>query len=1074
MMRFGVLGPVAAWSDGQPIALGGLRQRGLLALLLDWSPAQIAADRLVDQLWNGTPPPTASSALRVHLAKLRAALRAGGGDVLTGTAGYHVDLTTHALDADEFEGLLAKAAGSSGTTALEALDAALALWRGDPFADLDSVVALAPAAERLRERRAGALERRAELLVSLGRLDDAVAQLQDLVRANPLRERPTELLMSALYQQGRQADALRAYRYLRTTLVEELGVEPGPSVRKLEHAILLQDSQLDRSAVGTLPVPAAPANWPAALDLIARRPFVGRVTELTRLAGLHEAADQGSRVVVINGPAGIGKTSLAAQFAARLNAAGTHVVYGWSDQSGLPYESFRVAVGGLRAGAGGGRAVTDARREALAPLLSDVVADPRPTDDLDSRRARLFAAVADTLAELSADNGVALVLDDAHRLDEASTALLDHVLRVNAAARLLVVVTHRSGEPRNPGWDSLVADLTARGIAVLFEVAGLSGPDVAELVSALAGDRLESDALVADLLDATGGNPLYLHQVAGELRDADGLLTSISLPATSRAAISKHLDQVPADCARLVGAGAVLGRTFDLLPAGEVAGLDVGAAIDAVDAALAAGLIEELDGQPDRFRFVHGLMEQVAYTRLSSSRRCRWHATAREVLANRPDPARPEALARHSRAALPAGDPLLAIADAERAAEAAMADLDFERAAGLLRDAVDLNDTFTADDEHALRRCRLLVGLGKAVVRTDDGSGLTILSEAAQLARDLGLDAELAAAALGRFGSDLAPNPTQISLLEEVRQRLLPEPSVTRVKVLGRLALDRRELDPTEGSRQCAEEALGAARALGDDALTAWALNALSVVSRAFVRASQRLPLVDDAIFLAERASDEGLALQARHTRTFDLLELGATDRVLDVELPEIEARARRAGWARSLWYAGFMRAGVLLYHGADDATFSAAAKDAARIGTAAGIKEAPLTLAGGHIGRCWRNGTLDEMRATIESAIPAYPGIPVWRSILACALADGGDLDCARHAVDDLIAHDFTDFPRGQMFIPSLAFLVRPLVALAHRSTARRVRKLLAPFAGQLVVVGAGIIVMGGVDDFRDQLNAI
>jgi hypothetical protein len=444
------------------------------------------------------------------------------------------------------------------------------------------------------------------------------------------------------------------------------------------------------------------------------------------------------------------------------------------------------------------------------------------------------------------------------------------------------------------------------------------------------------------------------------------------------------------------------------------------------------------------------------------------------VLASSANPARPEVLARHSRAALPAGDPLLAIADAERAAEAAMAAFDFERAAGLLRDAVEVNDSSTADHEHALRRCQLLIGLGKAVVRTDDSSGLAILSEAAQLARDLGLDDELAAAALGRFGSDLAPNPTQIGLLTEVRQRLPPDPSAARVQVLGRLALDRREVDPTDGSRRCAEEAVSAARALGDDALTAWALNALSVVSRAFIRAGERLPLIDEAITLAERAGDDGLALQARHTRMFDLLELGATERVLDVELPEIEARARRAGWARSLWYAGFMRAGVLQYLGADDATFRAAAQDAARIGTAAGIKEAPLTLAGGHIGRCWRNGTVDEMRATIESAIPAYPGIAVWHSILACALADGGDLDDARHVVDELIAHDFTDFPRGQMFIPSLAFLVRPLIALGDVSTAHRVTELLEPFAGQLVVVGAGIIIMGAVDDFRRQLDTI
>ncbi len=168
------------------------------------------------------------------------------------------------------------------------------------------------------------------------------------------------------------------------------------------------------------------------------------------------------------------------------------------------------------------------------------------------------------------------------------------------------------------------------------------------------------------------------------------------------------------------------------------------------------------------------------------------------------------------------------------------------------------------------------------------------------------------------------------------------------------------------------------------------------------------------------------------------------------------------------------MRAGVLLYHGSDDATFAVAAQDAARIGVAAGIKEAPLTLAGGHVGRCWRNGTLHEMRAQVESVIPAYPGIPVWQSILACAFTDGGQLDDARRVVEELAAHDFADFPRGQMFVPSLAFLVRPLVALGDRRTARHVAELLAPFARQLVVVGAGIIVMGAVDDFRHQLDSV
>ena len=223
------------------MALGGSKQRALLALLLLHANRVVSRDRLIDELWDGSPPDTASTALQVHVSQLRKAL--GRDAIVTQAPGYMVSVAPGALDLQQFELLVEEAHDSDATTAAEKLRAALALWRGPPFADLDDSLAR-PERSELEERHASALEQRIDADLELGRHAEVVSELEALVREDPLRERRRAQLMLALYRSGRQADALDAYRSGRKLLADELGLEPGAELRQLEKAILEQDPEL--------------------------------------------------------------------------------------------------------------------------------------------------------------------------------------------------------------------------------------------------------------------------------------------------------------------------------------------------------------------------------------------------------------------------------------------------------------------------------------------------------------------------------------------------------------------------------------------------------------------------------------------------------------------------------------------------------------------------------------------------------------------------------------------------------------------------------------------------------------
>ena len=248
-MRFCVLGPLEAYANGRSVAVGGGRQRALLALLLVHAGEIVSRDRLIDELWAGQPPPGGSQSLDVYISRLRKAFReAGANDVLATRAPGYV-LHAGETDARRFETLAAQgrealAAGEAGRAA-QVLAEALALWRGTAYAEVADESWARAEAGRLAELRLSATEDRIEAELALGHHSALVPELEVLVAREPARERLAGQLMLALYRSGRQAGALAAYRAARTSLVEELGLEPGPELKRLEAAVLAHDPALD-------------------------------------------------------------------------------------------------------------------------------------------------------------------------------------------------------------------------------------------------------------------------------------------------------------------------------------------------------------------------------------------------------------------------------------------------------------------------------------------------------------------------------------------------------------------------------------------------------------------------------------------------------------------------------------------------------------------------------------------------------------------------------------------------------------------------------------------------------------
>ena len=426
----------------------------------------VSADELIDGLWAEGPPASAAKNLQYYVSQLRKALASddGGASIVTHGRGYELRLPDGAVDALRFEHLVeeaarepANAAGPNG-----AVGAALELWRGAPLADVAEEPFAGPEIRRLEELHLRAIELAIDAELAAGRHDEVVGRLEALIAEEPLRERLRAQRMLALYRAGRQSEALAAYREARDAVIEQIGVEPGPELRRLQEQILAQDPALD--------APVPPKELPRQLD--GGSPLLaGRERELGWLRRRWAQASEGRAVcALVWGPAGIGKTRLVAELAAEVQGAGAAVLYA------------------------GGSEVADV---ALA-TVAEAREGHRPTllvlDDADDAPPAVLAAAA-ALAREPEDRPVMIsVLQHDEQGPPAFAALLE----TGAAQRLGL----------DPLGEDAVAEIAAlyapaEGIAMPLETLIAESEGVALRIHRAAGEWARAEA--AERLAATAG-----------------------------------------------------------------------------------------------------------------------------------------------------------------------------------------------------------------------------------------------------------------------------------------------------------------------------------------------------------------------------------------------------------------------------------------------------------------------------------------------------------------------------------------------------------------------------------------
>ena len=402
-VEFRLLGPFEVRSGQRMILSGGGKRRAVLAVLLLSANEAVSVERLIDALWGETAPSSAVNLVQGYVSDLRRILEPdrpprASGQRLVSSHGYRLVVSKDECDLMRFDALLGKARSAQETGDLSAasglLSRALGEWRGAPLLDFTAEQFTSAASTRLQEARLSAVEAAAEVELSLGRPDRALCYLLDLSDAHPFRERLAELRILALYRSGRQADALAVYETTRLGLADELGVDPGPALRKLHLEMLRQEPSLVATAPPVIAdvLPALP---------VALSSFVGRERELEsvlQMLGSH-------RLVTLTGPGGSGKTRLATEAGTVVRAAGEREV-AFVDLT--PVRAARLV----------GAAIADACRLRVRPDL---------------------AAVASLAAQL-AGRRVLLVLDNAeHVLD----AVPDIAALLASAPGVAVLATSR-------------------------------------------------------------------------------------------------------------------------------------------------------------------------------------------------------------------------------------------------------------------------------------------------------------------------------------------------------------------------------------------------------------------------------------------------------------------------------------------------------------------------------------------------------------------------------------------------------------------------------------------------------
>ncbi|GAA2887396.1 hypothetical protein GCM10010517_51250 [Streptosporangium fragile] len=621
-------------AEGTRIALGGPRQRSVLARLMLARGQVVPVEQIIDDLWHGQPPPSALATTQAYVSNLRRALEArrdtrmSAGLLVRVSPGYA--LRAVEVDAWRFEELVQQGAmllgADDAVAATGKLDEALALWRGPAYQEFAFADWATAEITRLDELHATAIEQRAASIMRQGMAAAVVADLRAHVAAHPLREEGWRLLALALYRAGRQGDALTSLREARHTLAEELGVDPGQALRRLEADMLAQSPVLDGAMAHAFE--HDPAEHGVALTgrADAARPSEGSGPPGSRLYGREEQIaallDDRVRLALIGGGAGMGKSALVEEAGVRLTAQGRQVAVGRCPETGgapagWPWVEICRSLGERVA-------PDEVVTGRLVALLED--RGPGTGEDLAAGWFRLRRAIASYLAEVSRIAPLVIVLEDLHRADDETVVTLLHLTAELRGTRTSFLVTYRDdGEKDLSGPFAALARLEP----LRLPLPGLDAAMTGELLEAVCGHQVSPET-AAIVSERTGGNPFFIRETARLIGAAGETAARSGVPEGVRDVLRHRLARLPENVRTVLREAAVIGGEIDVDVLAEMHDGGAEAVVDAVEAALAAGLVVEPGA--GRLRFAYPLIRDLLYEGMSRLRRSRTHVRVGEAM----------------------------------------------------------------------------------------------------------------------------------------------------------------------------------------------------------------------------------------------------------------------------------------------------------------------------------------------------------------------------------------------------------------------------------------------------------
>jgi class 3 adenylate cyclase/tetratricopeptide (TPR) repeat protein len=836
---------------------------------------------------------------------------------------------------------------------------------------------------------------------------------------------------------------------------------------------------------------------------LALEPEVGVIGRREELDVLHAAfkrvsAGDGREVVLIAGEAGLGKTTIAAEFARGAQKQGASVLLGHcQEETGAPYQPFRETLGHYVTYAPDTILTSHVEFSGpnlglMVPALSSRlgITPSSTTADLEAERYLLFAAVIDLLVRASEDQVLVVVLDDLQWADKPSLQLLRHVVASIEPVRALIVGTYRNTDlsQSDPLVETLAALHREPGVTRI-DLKGLDDEDVVEFLERSKGTELSEAelGLARALYWETDGNPFFVTEVLHHLADTGQLVADNPevaaaehtdawlLPDSVREVVGSRVGRLGDPAKQVLALAAVIGRDFDLEVLASVSNRTEDEVLDILDAAYAAALVREVSDVPGHYAFTHSLIRRTLYDDLGVTRRARAHRAIAEILEDQrrvPSAAAVRDLAYHWFHATQPVDVSKAIEYSQRAAESALEALAPDEALRYYKQALQLHAQLPQPDP--LLGVDLHIAWGTAQRQVGAGEYRTTLLAAAAEAERIGATDRVVAAALansrGFFSAVGGVDHERIGQLERALGALGEEQSATRARLLALLAQELAPAGELQQRLALSKEAVDIARALGDPQVLVEVLNLRFNAILGPEMLPERLEAVREASALAEELNDPVARLFAAMFTVFANLDAGnrgEIDRASEAAI----SLADQIGQPTLRWITMWTRVLRSWLDGDLDAA-EGQTNDALALGFETEQPDASVVPGILLMFLRWAQGRTVEIEPVLTQMLADDVQLPGLKAGLATLHCENGNLDEARAVTAGEVASRFASIENDPYQLNSVVLWCHAVADLRHHEAARALLPRLVSHPHDLGA--ASVVTSGTVATATGQLQAV